>query len=343
MGLPAPGHAAMDWSATVQPVFAPIQVFGQPGFESAHAHVAFAALPLPAQAPLAMAASAFPVFEMPPVMMALPVPSLAMPGPSGRASGGMPAPPLPLPGIEALPPKVAVTASARAAPAAGQRPAKAAPTAKPATHPARKPAARPEAARPKLAAAAETPAEREARAQMAKRIGDLIVFLVPLTCLAVIWQGFHPQAWPANTADIWWPVRLVVLLVAARYLWRLGLAIALRVLLSQRGQTLHTVREPGDPEVWARLRELLAGGQVGQGAGTGGAASAEFRRRAEAVNAGLRAEARALWASLRESRADLSQRIRVAARDVAHGNAGGAAPDSALHSIFGGGTPGSPR
>lgn len=341
----ASGHAALDWSATVQPVFAPVQVFGQPGFEPPQANVAFVVLPLPVQAPLAAApawvTAALPVFEMPQAMM-LPSPptppSGHVPLSSGPAPTSLPASPLPLPSVDALPARPPSAKPAHPGAAAPQRAIKPATAGKPAkapraAHSAHTPDIPPAAVWPLPAAAAETPAEREARAQMAKRIGALIVFLVPFTCLAVIWQAWHPQVWPANTGDVWWLARLVVLLVAAHYLWRLGLAIALRVLLSQRSQTLHTAREPGDPEVWGRLRDLVVVVQPGQGAGTLDVESAEYRRRSREVYAGLRAEALALWASLRASRSELSRRIRVAARDVAHG---GVAPG--ITSIFGGGT-----
>jgi hypothetical protein len=334
--LPGPGHAALDWSATVQPVFAPVQVFGRPGFEAAHSHMAHASLPPHAQAPVALTASNYPVFE---VLPSLPMPMqvATLPAP---ASASLPLPPLPLGGIDAAPPREPGPSAARAIPAATRQPAKSAQAVLP--H-ARQPTARPGAKLPTAVpitaeAHTETPAEREARAQMAKRIGDLIVFLVPLTCLAVVWQTVLPGTWPANTAAIWWPVRLGVLLVAANYLWRFGLAVALRVLLSQRGQTLHTAREPGDPEVWGRLRELFVRIQQGQGAGALNPESAEYRNRAQAVNAGLLAELKALWSSLRESRKILAQRIRVAARDVAHGSA-----PLEISNIFGGGTGQPPR
>jgi len=186
-----------------------------------------------------------------------------------------------------------------------------------------------------MASPAETravnPADQEARTRAAKRISDLVVFLVPFTSLAVVWWCLSPQTW-FGAVGPGWPLLLVFLLFAGNYLWRFGLAVALRVLLSQRGQTLHTAREPGDPEVWGRLRELVASIQAGQGAAALNPESDEYRSRARAVHAGLRAEAAALWGSLRESRTALSQRIRVAARDVAHGSS-----PLGVSSIFGGG------
>jgi uncharacterized membrane protein len=303
MSLPAPLFAPLSVSlsvplappdvlanlppAPVFPVFAPFRVFAPVSVELAHPEMA------------RLAAPATPPLHLPPAS------AVSVDFPLDNAG---------VPSLEAL----LTSARPDAAKRAGKSPAPArlaiaVPAARPAATPA---AVSTEAVRGQFAAARPSP---QAIARDAGKWSEQTHTAVVIASVAMVWWMFYGGWTEAartslfGTFSAFWPLKLAAFVLAANFARRAGLALALRLMLAHVPHPLREGRVGAEASLVARLQQVLAqlGGQGNQ------SEPAELRRQVESINRDLREEILALAASLKESPAQLSARLRVVADTIA--------------------------